>query len=68
MIRRGLIAGNPRDWASALNVVDRGKRKLPRREMNNLLDTLALSIDAEREAKAAAERLPTRRPMRRLGP
>jgi hypothetical protein len=55
---RSLIAGGSADWAWALGVVDRSKRRLPRREMNNLLDTLALSIDAEREARAAAiERL-----------
>jgi hypothetical protein len=56
MIRRGLIAGGPQDWAWALAVIDRGKRRLPRREMNFLLDQIVIAQDSEREARAV--RLP----------
>lgn len=51
MFRRSLIAGSPADWAKALRVIDSGKRVLTPVETNNLLDTLALVIDAEREAR-----------------
>jgi hypothetical protein len=59
-MRRGLIAGGSRDWIAALHAIDRcrGKRRLARREMNFLLDQIALAQDAEREARATAvERL-----------
>ncbi len=49
------IAGNSRQWAAALEIMDRSKR-LSLREQNQLLDTLALQIDAEREAAARALR------------
>jgi hypothetical protein len=64
VIRRGMIFGTPRDWSWALDLADsaRGKRRLSPVEMNNLLDSLTLSIDAEEEAKAAVrERLPRRK-------
>ena len=54
MIRRGLIAGGPRDWAWALHVIDLGRRRLPRRELNFLLDQVIVAQDAEREARAVA--------------
>ena len=58
MIRRSLIAGTPADWARTLHVIDRGRRPLPRRELNFLLDQIIVAQDAEREARAASiERL-----------
>ena len=62
MIRRSsLITGSPADWARALHVIDRGRRRLPRREMNWLLDQIIVVQDAEREARDAGPR-PLRRP------
>jgi hypothetical protein len=62
VIRRSLVAGSARDWAWALGVLDRGKRRLPVRELNFLLDEIVLQQDAEVEARAI-ERLPrSRRP------
>jgi hypothetical protein len=61
MMRRSLIAGGSRDWIAALSVIDRGRRVLPLREQNFLLDEIILAQDAEREARAAVrERLPRR--------
>jgi hypothetical protein len=69
MIRKSLIAGSAKDWAWALGVADRSKRKLPLQQQNWILDALIVAQDAEDEArKIARERLPTRRPMRRLRP
>jgi hypothetical protein len=68
MIRRGLIAGGSADWAWALHVIDRGKRRLPQRDLNFLLDQIIVSQDAEREARAAAIVRLTRRSLRRLRP
>jgi hypothetical protein len=60
-MRRGLIAGSSRDWAWALGVVDRGKRRLPLREQNFILDNVVIAQDAEAEARdAVRERLPRR--------
>jgi hypothetical protein len=60
MMRRSLVSGDARAWAWALDLADRGKRKLPLREQNFLLDAIATAQDAEREARAAArERLRT---------
>jgi hypothetical protein len=63
MILRGLIAGGAKDWAAALALADnaRGKRRLPLREQNFILDNLAAAQDAEAEARAAAKRLTMRR-------
>jgi hypothetical protein len=47
-------------------LADKNKRKLPLREMNNLLDTLAISLDAEAEAREAARERLTRRSLPRL--
>jgi hypothetical protein len=61
MIRRGLIAGSAADWIKALSAIDRGPRRLPLPLQNSLLDQIALSIDAEAEAREAVrERLPRR--------
>lgn len=54
MFRRFLIAGSPADWAKALRVIDSGKRVPTLVELNNVLDALAVVIDAEREARALA--------------
>jgi hypothetical protein len=57
MFKRSLIAGDAASWVRALRVLDRGG-KLPRRELNFLLDEIVLQQDAEVEAKAATrERL-----------
>jgi hypothetical protein len=63
MMRRSLISGDARAWAWALSVADnaRGKRRLPLREQNFILDNLAAAQDAEAEARAAAKRLTMRR-------
>jgi hypothetical protein len=61
-MRRALIAGTAADWIKALGAVDRSSRRLPRREMNRLLDEIAISQDAEREARAAAIERLRRRP------
>jgi hypothetical protein len=42
-------------------MADRGKRRLPLREQNWLLDDVIIAMDAEAEARAATrERLPRR--------
>ena len=51
MRRPSLVFGSAADWAKALHVLDRGPRRLPPLEANNLLDTLALAVDAERETR-----------------
>jgi hypothetical protein len=67
--RFSMIAGGSRDWIAALSAIDSGKRPLPQRELNNLLDTVALAIDAEREARALAiDRLTGRSSLRRPKP
>ncbi len=52
MTRFSAVAGSARQWAAVLNTIDRGKEKLPRREMNWLLDDVIIAQDAEREARA----------------
>jgi pyrimidine operon attenuation protein/uracil phosphoribosyltransferase len=67
MIRRSLIAGTAADWIAALRVIDRGKRRLPLREQNFILDNIITAQAAEAEARAVAiERLPPRRKLPRL--
>jgi hypothetical protein len=62
MMRRSLVSGDARAWARALDLADRGKRKLPLRAQNFLLDALATAQDSEREAAAAASELLRSRP------
>ena len=50
------VAGGVAKWAAVLRDVDRSRRPLPQNELNRLLDTLALQVDAEREAAARALR------------
>lgn len=47
------VAGSAREWAAALDRMDRSG-KLSRAETNQLLDTLLLQIDAERDAARRA--------------
>jgi hypothetical protein len=47
------VAASSRQWIAALHTIDRGGR-LSQREVNQLLDTIALAIDAEREIAARA--------------
>ncbi len=54
MIRASLVAGSAAQWAAVLRQIDRDGVALSRRELNQLLDTVALTIDAEREARALA--------------
>jgi hypothetical protein len=61
MFKRSLVAGGARDWAWALQILDNGKRRVPLRQQNLVLDEIILAQDAERVARAAAiERLPRR--------
>jgi hypothetical protein len=43
------VAANSREWAAALARMD-ASRRLTLREQNRLLDTIAVTQDAEREA------------------
>jgi hypothetical protein len=61
MLKRSLIAGGVGDWAKALHILDNGKRRVSTRQLNLVLDEIILQQDAEVEAKAAAERLRSRR-------
>ncbi len=65
MSRFSTIAGNARQWAEALEVMDRSRR-LSLREQNQLLDTIVIVQDAEREVARAAlnRRLAERRSRR----
>jgi hypothetical protein len=68
VIRRSLVSGDARAWAWALHMADTGKRRLPLREQNFILDAIATAQDAEREARASAIDRLTRRSLRRLRP
>lgn len=48
------VLGSASQWSAVLDAVDLGELKLSLREQNQLLDTLSLQIDAEREAAARA--------------
>lgn len=64
MIHRSLIAGSLADWTKALRTIDSGPRRLPQREMNWLLDQIAIAQDAERDARALLLERLTRSPLR----
>jgi hypothetical protein len=59
------VAASSQQWAEALSVIDRGRRRLPRREMNWILDDVAIAIDAENEARATSVDRLTRGSLRR---
>jgi hypothetical protein len=66
-MRRSLVFGTARDWAWALHLADTGKRRLPLREQNFILDAIVTAQDSEAEARAATLERLRRRRLPRLG-
>jgi hypothetical protein len=58
------ISANSRQWAEALDLMDRGGR-LPLQEQNRLLDQIIVSQDAERAAAVRALQARVEREKRR---
>ena len=52
MTRISLVAGGAKEWAHILRLVDARRPPLPQHDLNLLLDTIAVVLDAERAARA----------------
>ena len=65
-MRFSLVGAAARDWAALLRAIDARGLVLSRRETNQVLDQLAVALDAEREARASKfETAADMRPIRR---
>jgi len=54
--RPSAVAGGAADWIAALHIVEAGRRKASRTNLNRILDNIIIAQDAEREARAATLR------------